>query len=234
MVPMTSSWPSWPIRRWCSLPGVADGFEVDLDDQRAGGVDGEQPAPARLVADLRRDAVGAVEQGGAVRELRRATRRRRCPLAKPVDDELVVDDLVIDVQRRPEEIEGPLQALDRHVDARAEAAGIGQDDLHRDGPCPGRPGQPRLIVCRSDRSRGVKPSHGMHRSRKRRVQAPSRRGCDAVARCDRGSRLLETAIESLLQFQSRLSRAYPRQCGGPVVMNQASERLCDGRRWSSA
>ena len=40
-----------------AFASVADGFEVDLDDERAGGVDGEQPAFLGLVADLRRDAV---------------------------------------------------------------------------------------------------------------------------------------------------------------------------------
>ena len=97
-------------------------------------------APAGLLADLGRHAVGAVEQGGAFGDLvERLDEDGPAPL-EPLDDVLVVDDLVIDVERRPEEFEGPLQALDRHVDPRAEASGVGQDDLHRgetslDGPC---------------------------------------------------------------------------------------------------
>src|SRR5262249_20654235 len=42
----------------------------------------------------------------------------------------VVNDLVIDVNRGAEEFESSFQALDGHVDAGAEAARIGQDDLH--------------------------------------------------------------------------------------------------------
>ena len=53
-------------------------------------------------------------------------------MAKPFDDELVVDDLVIDVKGRPEEIECALEAFDRHVDPGAKASGIRQDDLHRE------------------------------------------------------------------------------------------------------
>ena len=36
-----------------ALASVADGLEVDLDDERAGGVDGDEPASSGLVADLR-------------------------------------------------------------------------------------------------------------------------------------------------------------------------------------
>ena len=52
-------------------------------------------------------------------------------LLEPLDDVLVVDDLVIDVERGAEELEGALQALDGHVDPGAEASGVGQNDLHR-------------------------------------------------------------------------------------------------------
>ena len=51
-------------------------------------------------------------------------------LAKSVDDVLVVNDLVIDVERRAEKIERPLKTLDRHIDAGTEASRIGQQDLH--------------------------------------------------------------------------------------------------------
>src|SRR5262249_19128155 len=51
-------------------------------------------------------------------------------LAKAVDHGTVVDDLVVNVKRSAEEFQSPLQALDRHVDARAEAARVGQNDFH--------------------------------------------------------------------------------------------------------
>ncbi len=77
--------------------------------------------------------MGAVEQGGAGRDFVERLDEHRAAVPKSLDDELVVDDLVIDVKGRPEEIECALEAFDRHVDAGAKASGIGQDDLHREG-----------------------------------------------------------------------------------------------------
>ena len=45
-------------------------------------------------------------------------------LLEPLDHVLVVDDLVIDVERRPEELERPLEALDRHVDPAQKPRGL--------------------------------------------------------------------------------------------------------------
>ena len=103
---------------------------MDLGDQRAGGVDGAEVAGDGGGADGRRDAVGAVEDGGAVRDLVDAVDEDDAALAKALDDVPVVDDLVIDVERRAEEFEGAFEALDGHVDAGAEAARVGQDDSH--------------------------------------------------------------------------------------------------------
>ena len=104
--------------------GVADGLEVDLDHQRAGGVDGQEAAVPGLVADLRRDAVGAVEQGGASGTSSSDSTKTMPRRRNLLDDELVVDDLVIDVERRPEELQGPLQALDGHVDPAQKPRGF--------------------------------------------------------------------------------------------------------------
>src|SRR5262249_19182540 len=51
-------------------------------------------------------------------------------LPETLDHRPVVDDLVIDVQRRAEQLQSTLQAVDGHVDAGTEAARIGKDDLH--------------------------------------------------------------------------------------------------------
>ena len=83
------------------------------------------------VADLGRDAVGAVEQRGPLGDLLQRLDEHHAPAPEPLDDVLVVDDLVVDVDRRPEEVERPFQALDGHVHPGAEASGIRQDDLHR-------------------------------------------------------------------------------------------------------
>ena len=50
--------------------------------------------------------------------------------AEALDDVAVVDDFVIDVERRAEELEGRVRGFDGHVDAGAEAAGTCQDHMH--------------------------------------------------------------------------------------------------------
>ena len=57
-----------------------------------------------------------------------------------VDDELVVDDLVVAVHGRLEGAHHPRQRLDRHLDAGAEPAGLGQQhpvDVHARAGYPG-------------------------------------------------------------------------------------------------
>ena len=59
-----------------------------------------------------------------------------------VDDELVVDDFVAHVDRRAELRERLLDDGDRAVDAGAEAAGIGEEDVHQS-----RVRRPRALVA---------------------------------------------------------------------------------------
>src|SRR4051812_12722540 len=59
---------------------------------------------------------------------------KHCPFAaKSIDDVLVVDDLVVDVHRRAEQLDRQLERFNRHIDASAEAARAGQNDLHVEG-----------------------------------------------------------------------------------------------------
>ncbi len=55
----------------------------------------------------------------------RAAARRQA-----VDDETIVHDFVAHVDRRAERFECALDDLDRAIDAGAEAAGVGEQDLH--------------------------------------------------------------------------------------------------------
>ena len=118
------------------------------------------------VADLRRDAVGAVEEGRAFGDLVERFDEDGAAPPEPLDDVLVVDDLVVDVERRPEELEGPFEALDRHVDPGAEAAGIRQDDLPfagslvpRNRPVGYERGVAGSISMRADRGRMSRLEH---------------------------------------------------------------------------
>ena len=113
-----------------ALARKADGLEVDLGDERTGGVDGAQAAFERSGPDGRGDAVGAVQDRGPLRDLVDAVHEDDAALAEALDDGPVVNDFVIDVERRAVQLQGPFQALDRHVDAGAEPARVRQDDLH--------------------------------------------------------------------------------------------------------
>ena len=99
---------------------------------------------------------------------------------------------MVDVQRRPEELEGPLQALDGHVDPGAEASGIRQDDFHRVGPwslVPGPGGRNR---------RGIAGSISMTGRSRRRPRSSTYRMTDgaggkAESRGGRGGRIAGVA-----------------------------------------
>ena len=61
--------------------GELDGLDVDLGDQRTGGVNDAQACAVLLAcADFGRNAVGAVDDALAVRELRPRCRRKSRPL----------------------------------------------------------------------------------------------------------------------------------------------------------
>ena len=51
--------------------------------------------------------------------------KNNAPIAEAVDDVLVMDDLVVDVDRRWQRAERQLQGFDGHIDARAESARTG-------------------------------------------------------------------------------------------------------------
>ena len=128
-VPSTSSWPAWPISRmskssranrlasWCTL--VTSG-QVASIVRRA--------AVARLRVHRGRDAVGGEHQQRALGHLVGLVDEDRAALLERLDDVPVVDDLLAHVDRRAVLLQGLLDRLDGAVDARAVAAGLGQQD----------------------------------------------------------------------------------------------------------
>src|SRR6266511_702581 len=84
----------------------------------------------------------AEHDDAARRNLRQLVDEDRAQAFEPVDDELVVHDLVAHVNRRAELLQRLLDDGDRAVDAGAKAAGIGEDNVHR-----------RAQFAASDRSR---------------------------------------------------------------------------------
>jgi len=67
---------------------------------------------------------------GAFRNVLDPVHEDHSSLAEPLDDMQVMDDLVVDIQRRTEQLQCPLQAVDGHVHAGAEPPGVGENDLH--------------------------------------------------------------------------------------------------------
>ena len=89
-----------------------------------------RPRRARLVLHGLRHAVRAEDHRGAVRHLVELLDEHRAQAAQAVDDEAVVHHLVAHVDRRAEELDRALDDVDGAVHAGAEAAGIGEQDLH--------------------------------------------------------------------------------------------------------
>jgi hypothetical protein len=120
------------------IPGLgkADGLEVNLGDQWTGGVDGPQPAGGGGGANGRGYTVGAVQHRLSFGDVVDAIDEDDATFAEALDHRAVVDDLVEDVEGRTEQLQGPFQAFDGHVDAGTEAPWIGQDDLHDGSPHP--------------------------------------------------------------------------------------------------
>ena len=101
---------------------VARGLDMDLRDQRTGGVDEEHPPRLGFGGDGFRDAVGGEDHRTVGRAVGQLLDEHRAARAQTVDDEAVVDDLVAHVDRRAPFVQRHLDDLDGAVDAGAEAA----------------------------------------------------------------------------------------------------------------
>ena len=84
----------------------------------------------RLLADLRRDAVGGKEKIGTLGNLLQIIDEDHPFVPEMLDNPAVVDNFVVDVNRRAVKGNGLFQALDRHIHSGTKAAGGGQYDSH--------------------------------------------------------------------------------------------------------
>ena len=113
------------------------GLVVDLGDQRAHRVHDVAALGPGGVDHLGRRAVRRQHERRAGRHVGDVVDEHHALLAEALDDEPVVHDLVVAVHGRLERAHHPRQRLDRHLDAGAEAARLGeQHGLH--GPAGGR------------------------------------------------------------------------------------------------
>ncbi len=105
-------------------------LDVHLGDQRACRVEHAEAACFGIGAHRLGDAVRGEHDRRAGRNLVQLLDEHRALVAQVVDDELVVDHFVAHVDRRAELHERLLDDRDRAVDAGAEAARIGENDVH--------------------------------------------------------------------------------------------------------
>ena len=125
------------------VPGMADEEDVppvldqplrlpvDLRNKWTGGIDVGEAAILRFGGDRLGNAVRGEDDRPVVGHFVELVDEHRAQFAQPIDDEAVVDDLMTDIDRRAESLEGELDDLDRPVDPSAEAAR--SRDQHFDG-----------------------------------------------------------------------------------------------------
>jgi 4-hydroxy-3-methylbut-2-enyl diphosphate reductase len=109
---------------------LARDLQVHLRHQRAGRVEHLQRAARGFRAHRLRHAVRGEDHRRAIRHFVQFLDEHRAALAQVVDHELVVHDFVAHVDRRAEGFDRALHDLDRAIDAGAETARVGEDDVH--------------------------------------------------------------------------------------------------------
>ncbi|MCY1177922.1 hypothetical protein D9M73_182480 [compost metagenome] len=113
-----------------AVAAVAHDFHVHLGDQRAGGVEHLQAAILGFLAHGLGNAVGTEDDDGVIRHLVQLFDEDGATITQVFHHELVVHDFVAHVDRRAEHVQRAVDDLDRAVNAGAEAAGVGEFDLH--------------------------------------------------------------------------------------------------------
>ena len=106
--------------------GMALRLDMDLGDQRAGGIDIDHIARLRRRGHGFRHAMGGKDHRTVVGAFRQFLDKDRALVAQPVDDEFIVHDLMAHIDWGAPFLEGHLNDLDRPVHARAESARRGE------------------------------------------------------------------------------------------------------------
>ncbi len=115
-----------------ALAGAHAHLVMHLGDERTDRVDDVAARLARLGDDLRGRAVRGQHQRRALGHLAHIVDEDHAESGEPIDDQLVVDDLVVAVHRRLEGPHHPRECLDRHLDPGAEASGRGEEHAIHD------------------------------------------------------------------------------------------------------
>ena len=104
-------------------------FEMDLGDERAGGVDNAQLAVFGAVPFAGRDAMRAENDALAGRHLVEALDKNRAFAFQRLEHEAVVNDLMAHIERASVGAQRAADGLDGTIDAGAKAARLSQDDF---------------------------------------------------------------------------------------------------------
>ena len=144
------------------LLGVARGLDMDLGDERAGGVDVDHVAPPCLGRDGLWDTVRGEDDRPVVGRLLELLDEDGALVTQAVDDVAVMHDLVPDIDGCAPFLERHLDDLDGAIDAGAESARRGEIEGerrlgHRLG---GVSIQGGLVQCRSRGKRPWQPAAG--------------------------------------------------------------------------
>ena len=126
-----------------ALSSEALGLQVHLGDERAGRVDRLQPPITRLGVHRRGHTVSGEDNRRPLGDLVELLHEDRTALLEPVDDVLVVDDLLAHIDGGTVEIQSLLYRHHGAVDARAVAARSCEEDFAGHISivwCAGRPG----------------------------------------------------------------------------------------------
>ncbi len=105
-------------------------FQMHLGYQRTGGVEHLQAALLGFLSNGLRNAMGAEDDDDVVRHLIQLLDEDRTAGTQVFHDELVVHDLMSHIDRRTEDFQGAVDDFDGAIYTRAEAARVGEFDLH--------------------------------------------------------------------------------------------------------
>src|SRR5581483_1357156 len=106
-----------------------NGLDVDLGDQRASRIDDAELTLLAGVANLGGDAMGAINDSFAGRNLVDIINEDGALLLELFDDKPVVDDLLADVNGCSEGFEGDSDDIDRAHHPGAKAAGLQKQQI---------------------------------------------------------------------------------------------------------
>src|SRR5581483_10444778 len=100
-------------------------FAVNLRHQRASSVHDAQAFITALKSYIGRNAMRAEQHRRAVRHFLQLVDKQSTPTLEFLNDEAIMNDVVVNEDRSPELLQGPVQALDSHLHARTKSPRIG-------------------------------------------------------------------------------------------------------------